>query len=94
VACGDIEFRDLVKSLIGSYNNSIPYLYPIDCIKELYSIPQTIDLFGATLEEKFDSLSTLGEWDGANTMGSAAPSGCKQRQQQACLPSVWPVGAS
>jgi hypothetical protein len=39
------EFKDLVKSLIGSYSN------PIDRIKERFTIPQTTDIFGRLLKK-------------------------------------------
>jgi hypothetical protein len=62
--CSNEEFKILVQSLMGSYNN------PIDRVKERFSIPETLDLFGQSLEDRFTAITTAGHWGGADKMGS------------------------
>jgi hypothetical protein len=52
------EFKTLVQSLIGSYNN------PVDRIKQRFTIQQTLDLFATSLEEKFTALTIDKKWNG------------------------------
>jgi hypothetical protein len=58
------EFKTLVQSLIGSYNN------PVDRIKQRFTIQRTLDLFATSLEEKFTALTIDKKWNGENVKAS------------------------
>lgn len=49
--CSNEEFKILVQSLMGSYNN------PIDRVKERFSIPETLDLPYGTVHKEGHSIS-------------------------------------
>jgi hypothetical protein len=76
--CGCDEFKILVSSLIGSYNN------PMDRIKERFSTATILDQFSTALEEKYSALVIDKEWSGATSKGSvfAAEKGLDRRRDE------------
>jgi hypothetical protein len=58
------EYKLLVQSLIGSYNN------PVDRMKQRFSIQETLDLFSTSLEQKYVALTIDKKWNGANNKAS------------------------
>jgi hypothetical protein len=61
---GSEDFKLLVQSLIGSYNN------PVDKMKQRFSIQETLDLFSTSLEQKYIALTIDKKWNGANNKAS------------------------
>lgn len=58
------EYKLLVQSLIGSYNN------PVDRMKQRFSIQETLDLFSTSLEQKYVALTIDKKWNGASNKAS------------------------
>jgi hypothetical protein len=58
------DFKTLVQSLIGSYNN------PVDRIKQRFTIQQTLDLFATALEDRYTALTIDKKWNGESSKAS------------------------